>query len=94
MLHAFGRTESRIMNTSFIKDASYYNNEYECVQAACLRMRVWARECVCVRVRARTQICMHACASMLVSPCSMCMRLQPGRGVHPSPFLVSSFNSP
>ena len=41
-----------------------------------------------------SQICMHACASMLVSPCSMCMRLQPGRGLHPSPFLVSSFNSP
>ena len=51
MLHAFGRTEARIMNASFIKDASYYNNEYyKCVQAACLRMRVWARECVFVCV--------------------------------------------
>ena len=48
----------------------------------------------CQLIEKLPQICMHACASMLVSPCSMCMRLQPGRGVHPSPFLVSSFNSP
>ena len=60
---------------------------HDCV-CACGRVSV----CVCVC----TRVCryMHACASMLVSPCSMCMRLQPGRGVHPSPFLVSSFNSP
>ena len=38
-------------------------------------------------------VCTHV-PVMLVSPCSMCMRLQPGRGLHPSPFLVSSFNSP
>ena len=61
MLHAFGRTESRIMNTSFIKNASYYNNEYE---SACK-----PHDCVCACGRVSVCVCARACADMYARMC-------------------------
>ena len=53
------------------------------MQAACLRMRVWARECVCVWARVCRYVCTHVPACWWVHAVCVCVFNLAGGCTHP-----------